>query len=647
VATDRDPEDLAEVAAQASWVRRLAVALAHDVHAGEDVAQDALLAAARGHGVADLRAWLAGTVRNLVRLRHRGDERRAERERRAARAERVDDPALAFERLELQEALLGAVRQLPEPYRTTVLLRWFEGLEPEEIARRTQTPVRTIHTRLHRALALLRESLARRSQGDRSRWLAAWIPLAKSQPTLLAGGIMMTLKLTFAIAGLVCAGLIGIRLASDRYAVSTPQPALASNSVREPVEVANPSPTELDGVASEADRREQAAAAGSGARESSRGEGVLHGLAVDTTGAKVPGIELVFNASGSPLGTGMSRATSDALGRFELAIGGEHGQIALGSGEWTLVYAPDVCSPVPPEGYVLVLGKPHDIGGIVVDPSGKPVPGVDVLALDALIWNEDRAALEAVPLAQGNHAPDLLGGHPSTTDAGGRFQITGLVAHSYRLLAKNNHTLERTITSPIGAGDLDAFVVLGDAGGLCSFSGRIVDLQGAPLAHATIAAMRTIARGGQNAPVCINAEELRTEEDGRFELPEKSCQLEGFIVWPDRAAPPRIVCVDPSSARSALLIRVGRIAHVQVELQTPGLVADSAEFLDSSGVVCQTGVKWKTGWAGGDSMGLTDGKSREQMVSEEAATLVLRAHGAEVKRVPIHLEPKTVNVLRP
>ena len=37
-----DSNDLPRIAAEATWVRRLAVALAHDVHAGEDIAQDAL-----------------------------------------------------------------------------------------------------------------------------------------------------------------------------------------------------------------------------------------------------------------------------------------------------------------------------------------------------------------------------------------------------------------------------------------------------------------------------------------------------------------------------------------------------------------------------------------------------------------------------
>jgi len=150
-------QELVDVA----WVRRLAVALVHDEHTADDIAQDALIASLhRPPSIGNQRAgWFLGVIRNLLRFRARSDARRAEHERLAARPDRPEDPALSLERLDLQEELLRAVRALPEPYRGTVLQRWFEDLEPAEIARRAGIPVSTVHTR---------SSCASTSIGDRA-----------------------------------------------------------------------------------------------------------------------------------------------------------------------------------------------------------------------------------------------------------------------------------------------------------------------------------------------------------------------------------------------------------------------------------------------------------------------------------------------
>ena len=212
-ARERDPKDLAELAAQSAWARRLAIALARDVQAGEDLAQEAMLASLRHQPSGNARSWLARVLRNLARLRRRSEGRRDAREREAARPDSPDDPALVLQRIELQEALLGAVRALPEPYRNTILLRWFEELEPEEIARRTDTPVRTVHTRLHRALALLREELDRRSRGDRSRWLAAWLPLVPPPHSPLPWALAMQAKTKLVIAAVSLAAVASLWIA--------------------------------------------------------------------------------------------------------------------------------------------------------------------------------------------------------------------------------------------------------------------------------------------------------------------------------------------------------------------------------------------------------------------------------------------------
>src|SRR6186713_2978658 len=173
--------DCEALLSQAGWVRALAGHLTADAHAAEDLSQDALAAALARPPPGDrpLRGWLAGIVRNLARQHRRSAGNRAARERVAARAEGESASAELLERLESHRAVVEAVARLEDPYRTAILLRYFEGLAPAAIAARTGTPLRTVHTRLHRALARLRAELDRAHGGDRRAWLLALIPFAR------------------------------------------------------------------------------------------------------------------------------------------------------------------------------------------------------------------------------------------------------------------------------------------------------------------------------------------------------------------------------------------------------------------------------------------------------------------------------------
>ena len=69
-------------------------------------------------------------------------------------------------RAERRIAVVDAVGALEEPYRNTVLLRYYEGLWPRAIAAQLGVPVKTINTRLHRAHLQLREILDRERRRD-------------------------------------------------------------------------------------------------------------------------------------------------------------------------------------------------------------------------------------------------------------------------------------------------------------------------------------------------------------------------------------------------------------------------------------------------------------------------------------------------
>lgn len=168
----------------AAFARRLARALVGDAARADDVVQTSWLQALQhppreGRG---MKAWLAAVVRNAAARVRREESRRDQRERRAAVPERLPATVDVAAQLAAQRALLDAVARLDEPYRSTIHARFFEERTPTAIAAASGVPVRTVETRLRRAIARLRVDLDARFEGGR----AAWAGL------LLGGGAVAT-----------------------------------------------------------------------------------------------------------------------------------------------------------------------------------------------------------------------------------------------------------------------------------------------------------------------------------------------------------------------------------------------------------------------------------------------------------------------
>jgi RNA polymerase sigma-70 factor (ECF subfamily) len=183
-----DPDRLLE---HVAWVRRLAGRLIQEEAAADDAAQDSLFVALE-KGPRDVerpRPWLAAVVRSVVRRMRRAAERSDARERVAARPEALPATDDLVQRAELLRAVVGQVIALPEPYRSTILLRFFEERSSQEIAARCGEPVETVRTRLKRGLAILREKLAKEldvatGAGTRARGLEALALLVEPARTM-------------------------------------------------------------------------------------------------------------------------------------------------------------------------------------------------------------------------------------------------------------------------------------------------------------------------------------------------------------------------------------------------------------------------------------------------------------------------------
>jgi len=187
------PARTEDLLVHAAWVRGVAYALVRDAATADDLVQETWLAALKRPPELGrpLRPWLGAVVRNLVRQRRRGEARRERREETVAtrRAENaLPTPAELAERLEAQQMLAAHVKELAEPFRATVLLRYFEGISAAEIAKRQGEPAGTVRWRLKRGLELLRERLDAEHDGDRRAWALALCPIAVLPDPKVGGG---------------------------------------------------------------------------------------------------------------------------------------------------------------------------------------------------------------------------------------------------------------------------------------------------------------------------------------------------------------------------------------------------------------------------------------------------------------------------
>ncbi len=165
-------ESLEALLADRAWLRRVALALAGDENTADDLEQEAYLAAMRRppQAVAAIRGWVRRVMTNRMHQIGRTRARVRRREMVAAKSDALAPTDEVVARAEAQRNVVLAVFDLDEPYRTTVLLRYFENLSSVEIGRRLEVPANTVRVRVGRALHQLRGRLDTK-YGARSKWL--------------------------------------------------------------------------------------------------------------------------------------------------------------------------------------------------------------------------------------------------------------------------------------------------------------------------------------------------------------------------------------------------------------------------------------------------------------------------------------------
>ena len=147
----------------------IALRIVRDRTEAEDIMHDAFVAvneraAQYAPDRGSVIAWLVTLVRNLSIDRTRRRERRGSLARDVIAHEppaSARDPERLTSEASEREKIRKALSSLPEAQRQTLEVAFFEGLSYPEIAARENVPLGTIKSRAARALAALREALAK------------------------------------------------------------------------------------------------------------------------------------------------------------------------------------------------------------------------------------------------------------------------------------------------------------------------------------------------------------------------------------------------------------------------------------------------------------------------------------------------------
>jgi len=147
-------------------LHRFALSLTRDRDEAKDLMHDTFVKGFEGfrrfQGGTNFRAWIFAILMNtfLTRLRHQGRHPHLSLDEALVPG---GGGEVVFELLEEAE-ILEAIQELPEPYRSTVLLVDREEMRYAEVAVILDCPTGTVMSRLHRGRALLRGRLAGMAQ---------------------------------------------------------------------------------------------------------------------------------------------------------------------------------------------------------------------------------------------------------------------------------------------------------------------------------------------------------------------------------------------------------------------------------------------------------------------------------------------------
>ncbi len=499
------PEAWAQVS---SALQRIAFAIVGDEGDAEDVVQGAWLEALKNPRDGQSQGWM----RRLVRFRALDALRRRRRNPDVLEGDVPEEatPDMRW-KLDAQREVLEAVNALKEPYLSTVVLRYFEGLGPKEIAAKLHVPERTVKTRLTRAHAMLRERLGTRYQDQFGNWAPALVLFSghrglklSSLSAPFAGPVLMK-KAILVAAVLVMALMVPFTMQAISGAdEGLTQPMTTDADLVNPMVTSKLGTPEASGreaipelATSKTQERPTFEYAFPPQAESEVGSLEIRMRWLDGSPAEHMKIKIMpWDAADAFImkrtvytdATGFVKVDQLAPGRVGIYYGNfdsDKAEVAAGQ-----------CTHIEKQ-----VPTGTSFSGQVLDPNGHPVGGAQVLVADS----QGRASLpEPAAIA----------------DSAGRYEIQHVFDHSNLSALAPGFSPSPAINTGIGTGQ-PTILNLNLRGNPAVLRGLALSPNGLPVVGAKIRidlpAVRDEGGNGQ-LPGSLQALSLRTDAEGRFEL---------------------------------------------------------------------------------------------------------------------------------
>lgn len=491
--TEPFPPDLeATLRADDRWLRDLARRLVRDAELAADLAQATWASVfATSPRFVGGRGYLRRALEHVIANFRRGEDRRLRRERNGHEREPEVDASELVARVETQRALSNAVLALPEPYRSTILRRYVEGLAPQEIARRSGVPLDTVKTRLKRGLELLRAAWTAHDGGDPvrrerlRRGLCLLGGLSPAKAILWQGAAMATQSKVLVTAAIVVVAVSWMAISSrDRDARSDPPTSIVAGATDDAPRAPAVDPPQRIARApvSEVEVSNTLPAA------TTRHVDVR---VTDVEGRPVPNVLVeLARTSGATLET-LARGHSDLTGTVRIDLAPTDGAgVVVADSAWIACTRSSVEPGADPIVVDVIVAPKSRVRGVVVDERGEPIQGAIVAcrAVPSLAQRVARPLAGAqFPLAEGR-----------LTDDRGRFQMSVACIAGSRISADKEGfdgagvALPETETAEVrivlersaraflrgcvvhadGSAPDAAVVVLGEAGARCADDGK-------------------------------------------------------------------------------------------------------------------------------------------------------------------------------
>lgn len=515
-----------ELLRHAQWIRGLARALVKDEATAEDVVQETWVAALR-HAPAEskLRPWLRSVVRNFARQHHRSSGRRSDHEAGAKEPGELPGPDELSERLEMEQRLTRELARLDEPFRSTLMHRYYDNLEPAEIARRLGEPGGTVRWRLKRGLEILRARLDDVHDGDRKTWCLALLPLARVEEAAAVGAglasvavpgwiVMNVLKVLCASAVVVVAA-IGLAVTGVLPESIVPW-ALADEPVavgfRQQADEQAAAPTEPELLAPELET-ERVAAAPAPLPEPEAAPAVV-GMAIEARvyghGRPIEGATMIVAVLGTER---LEPEYSDLEGLVSAQVDLEPGDLpatiefhapGFASRSIETHIEPDVVTHMGR----IELEPGGSVAGRVVDELGRPIAGCRITLGQSDLPRRELDHMRFVD--QGSQVPYAL------TDERGEFILNGTPVGMQRLWARAEDYVAQ-YTPPIevreGQESFGVEIALATLGPKNLVRGIVLSPDGAPVPKAPLRYRKTSPTSNTTYSGTESA-----DEEGRFEF---------------------------------------------------------------------------------------------------------------------------------